>query len=181
MGSPALAAEADGELIARYLAGDETAAGELVRRHTAALARFLAAQGAPQEELEDLTQDAFFKAFRALGSFRGGASFRTWLLAIGGNALRDERRRWRRRQVVELTPEIRDPSGDPGEHADAGWTLQRLEEGIGRLARLQREVFLMRAQQGLEYTEIAAGLGISEGAARVHYHHAVKRLMAWIQ
>jgi len=49
-----------------------------------------------------------------------------------------------------------------------------------KLARLQREVFLMRAQQGLGYDEIAAGLGISEGAARVHYHHAVKRLKAWI-
>jgi RNA polymerase sigma-70 factor (ECF subfamily) len=56
-----------------------------------------------------------------------------------------------------------------------------LEEGIGKLARLQREVFMMRAQQGFEYAEIASGLGISEGAARVHYHHAVKRLMAWIQ
>ncbi len=181
MGYPALAAEADGELIARYLQGDETAASELVRRHAAALARYLAAQGSPPEELEDLTQEAFFKAFRALGTFRGGASFRTWLLAIGGNVLRDERRRWRRRQVVELTPEIRDASGDPAEHADAGWTLQRLEEGIWKLARLQREVFVMRAQQGLEYAEIAAGLGISEGAARVHYHHAVKRLRAWVQ
>ncbi len=181
MGLPALAAEADGDLIARYLAGDEAAAGELVRRHTAALARYIAAQGAPEEELEDLTQETFFKAFRALGSFRGGASFRTWLLAIGGNVLRDGRRKWKRRQVVALTPEIRDQSGDPGAHAEAGWVLQRLEEGIGKLARLQREVFLMRAQQGLEYAEIAAGLGISAGAARVHYHHAVKRLKSWIE
>ncbi|MGA2383454.1 MAG: RNA polymerase sigma factor [Gemmatimonadales bacterium] len=181
MGSPALAVQVDGELIALYLAGDEAAASELVGRHTAALARYLAAQGAPAEELEDLSQEAFFKAFRALASFRGGASFRTWLLAIGGNVLRDGRRRWRRRQVVELTPEIRDPSGDPAQHADAGWTLERLEEGIGKLARLQREVFMMRAQQGLEYEEISAALSISEGAARVHYHHAVKRLMAWIQ
>ncbi len=181
MGLPALAAETDGALIARYLAGDEAAASELVRRHAAPLARYLAAQGAPSEELEDLSQEAFFKAFRALQSFRGGATFRTWLLAIGGNVLRDGRRRWRRRQVVELTPDLRDPSGDPGQHVDAGWTLQRLEEGIGKLARLQREVFMLRSQQGLEYAEIAAGLGISEGAARVHYHHAVKRLMAWIQ
>jgi RNA polymerase sigma-70 factor (ECF subfamily) len=181
MGSPALAVAADGNLIARYLAGDEQAATELVRRHAPALARYIAAQGAPDEELEDLTQEAFFKAFRALAGYRGGSSFRTWLLAIGGNVLRDGRRRWRRRQLVELTPELRDPSGDPGSHAEAGWTAQRLEEGIGKLARLQREVFLMRAQVGLEYADIASGLGISEGAARVHYHHAVKRLKAWIQ
>jgi RNA polymerase sigma-70 factor (ECF subfamily) len=180
MGIPAVAVVPDGDLIARYLAGEEQAAAELVRRHATALARFIAAHGAPDDELEDLTQEAFFKAFRALASFRGGAAFRTWLLAIGGNVLKDRRRRWRRAQVVELTPELRDPSGDPGAQAEAGWTAERLQEGIGKLARLQREVFLMRAQQGLEYADIASGLGISEGAARVHYHHAVKRLKAWI-
>jgi len=41
---------------------------------------------------------------------------------------------------------------------------------------MQREVFLLRAQQGLEYEEIAAALATSPGAARVHYHHAVRRL-----
>jgi len=180
MGVPALSVTDDGDLIARYLAGEESAAAELVRRHATALARFIAAHGAPDEELEDLTQETLFKAFRALGTFRGGASFRTWLLAIGGNVLKDRRRRWRRNQVVALTPDIRDPSGDPGAQAEAGWTAERLQEGIAKLARLQREVFLMRAQQGLGYDEIAGGLGISEGAARVHYHHAVKRLKAWI-
>ena len=180
MGSPALAVPADGDLIARYLAGEERAATELVRRHATALARYIAAQGAPDEELEDLTQETLFKAFRALGTFRGGASFRTWLLAIGGNLLKDRGRQWRRSRVVELTPEIRDPSGDPAAHADAGWAAERLQEGIGKLARLQREVFLMRAQQGLGYDDISSGLGITEGAARVHYHHAVKRLKAWI-
>lgn len=180
MGAPALAVAADGDLIARYLAGDEHAATELVRRHATALARYLAAQGAPEGELDDLTQETFFKAFRALGTYRGGSSFRTWLLAIGGNVLKDRRRQWQRTRVVALTPELRDPSGDPAQHLDAGWAAERLMEGIGKLARLQREVFLMRAQQGLEYEEIASGLGITEGAARVHYHHAVKRLKAWI-
>lgn len=180
MGFPAQAVAPDGDLIALYLGGEEQAATELVRRHATALARYIAAQGAPPDELEDLTQETLFKAFRALGTFRGGASFRTWLLAIGGNVLKDRRRRWRKNHVVELTPEIRDPSGDPASHAEAGWAAERLEEGIGKLARLQREVFLMRAQQGLGYDDIASGLGITEGAARVHYHHAVKRLKALI-
>ena len=180
MGAPAPAVAPDGDLIARYLSGEEHAATELVRRHATALARFIAAHGAPDDELDDLTQETFFKAFRSLATFRGGASFRTWLLAIGGNVLKDRRRRWRGNQVVELSPDIRDPSGDPGQQAEAGWAAERLQEGIGKLARLQREVFLMRAQQGLGYDEISSGLGITEGAARVHYHHAVKRLKAWI-
>jgi len=176
MGAPATAVVTDGDLIARYLSGDELAAAELVRRHTAALARFLAVQGAPDDDLEDLVQDAFFKAFRGLGSFKGGARFRTWLLAIGGNVLKDRRRQWRKREVVELMPDVPDTSRDPAGEAEAGWTARKLEEEIGRLPRLQREVFLLRAQQGLDYGEIAAGLGVSEGSARVHFHHAVKRL-----
>jgi RNA polymerase sigma-70 factor (ECF subfamily) len=176
MGIPLVAVADDGELIARYQRGDERAAAELVRRHTSSLARFLAVQGAPDEELDDLVQDAFFRAFRSLEKFRGGSTFRTWLLAIGSNLLKDRRRQWRKRVVVELTPDVPDRAGGPAAEAEAGWTAERLAEGIGKLARLQREVFLLRAQQGLDYGEIARGLGISEGSARVHFHHAVKRL-----
>jgi RNA polymerase sigma-70 factor, ECF subfamily len=166
----------DGDLIARYLAGDEQAAAELVRRHTAPLARFLAIQGAPEAELEDLVQDAFFRAFRSLRGFRGGASFRTWLMSIGSNLLKDRRRQWMRRPTVELAPDLPDRSADPAGEMEAGWTAALLAQELGRLPRLQREVFLLRAQQGLEYRDIAGGLGISEGSARVHFHHAVKRL-----
>jgi len=180
MGVPATADVADSDLIARYLRGDEAAAAELVHRHTAALARHLAMQGAPEDELDDLVQEAFIKAFRALAGFRGGAAFRTWLLTIGGNVVKDHRRRWKRRQVVELKVEMADPGADPASDADAAWAIDRLREGLGRLARLQREVFLLRADQGLEYAEIAKVLDVSEGAARVHYHHAVKRLKAWM-
>jgi RNA polymerase sigma-70 factor (ECF subfamily) len=51
---------------------------------------------------------------------------------------------------------------------------------LQQLTRLQRDVFLLRAQQGCEYEEIAAALATTPGAARVHYHHAVKRLKEWI-
>jgi RNA polymerase sigma-70 factor (ECF subfamily) len=180
MGAAATAVPDDGDLIARYLAGEEQAAGELVRRHAGGLARFLAVQGAPDDELEDLVQEALFRAFRSLRSFRGGASFRTWLLTIGSNLLRDRRRQWRKRQVIELLPDVADPSASPEGEAEAAVLAGRLQEGLARLARLQREVFLLRAHQGLEYAEIASALDISEGAARVHYHHAVKRLKSWM-
>jgi RNA polymerase sigma-70 factor (ECF subfamily) len=181
MGALATAVVPDADLIAQFMKGDERAAAELVHRHTAALARFLAVQGAPDAELEDLVQDAFFKAFRGIASFRGVATFRTWLLTIGSNLLKDRQRQWMRRQVVELTPDVVDAAADPAGEADANWAAERLQEGMGSLARLQREVFLLRAQQGVEYPEIAAALDITEGAARVHYHHAVKRLKAWLK
>jgi RNA polymerase sigma-70 factor (ECF subfamily) len=65
---------------------------------------------------------------------------------------------------------------DPHGNLAASEAEERVREGLARLPRLQREVFLMRVQQGSGYEEIAAALGTTPGAARVHYHHAVKRL-----
>jgi RNA polymerase sigma-70 factor (ECF subfamily) len=152
-----------------------------VRRHARALARFLAAAGAPEADLDDLVQEAFIRAFRAIESFRRQCQFRTWLLAIGGNALKDLGRRTARRRVVALDERLQSREGDPHQRAEATETEERLRHGLARLPRMQREVFLLRAQQGLAYEEIAAALDTSPGAARVHYHHAVKRLKGWLQ
>ena len=65
---------------------------------------------------------------------------------------------------------------DPAADLAAVETEERIRHGIARLPRLQREVFLLRTQQGSDYVEIASALGTTPGAARVHYHHAVKRL-----
>lgn len=166
----------DATLIAAWQGGDEQAAAELVGRHARALARYLAGAGAPDAEVDDLVQETFIRAFRAVDRFRGQCQFRTWLLTIGGNVLRDYGRRAGRRKVMPLDDSVRDATGDPHEHAVATEAEARLATGLKSLPRLQREVFLLRAQQGLEYEEIAAALATTPGAARVHYHHAVKRL-----
>ena len=171
----------DATLIAAWQGGDEQAAAELVRRHARALARFLAGAGAAEADLEDLVQEAMIRAFRAVGRFRGQCQFRTWLLTIGGNVLKDHGRRAARHKVVPLDERLRARDGDPQERAEAGEAEARLAVGVNELPRLQREVFLLRAQQGLEYDEIAAALDTTAGAARVHYHHAVKRLKELLQ
>lgn len=178
---PVAAPLTDAALIAAWQGGDEPAAAELVRRHARALAGFLAGAGAPEADLDDLVQETFIRAFRAVGKFRGQCLFRTWLLTIGGNVLKDAGRRWARHKVVPLDEALRTPDGDPYEHAVAGEVEGRLTAGLAKLPRMQRDVFLLRAQQGLEYEEIAAALGTSAGAARVHYHHAVKRLKEYLQ
>src|SRR5256886_5005870 len=172
---------ADLVLIAAWQGGDEQAAAELVRRHARALARFLAAAGAPEADLDDLVQETFIRAFRAVARFRGQCQFRTWLLTIGGNVLKDAARRLQQVRVVPLDDELRSRDGDPHETAVAGEVEGRMREMLERLPHMQREVFLLRAQQGLEYEEIAAALGTSPGAARVHYHHAVRRLKESLQ
>lgn len=165
----------DQDLIERWRRGDQAAAAELVRRHGRAVAQFLSAAGAG-EELEDLVQEAFFRAFRKIDTFHGGASFRTWVMAIGSNALKDLRRREKRRiKAVSLMDDI--PHHEtPYEQLRTRELERRFREEMTKLPPLQRDVFLLRAQQGVSYDEIAAALGTTAGAARVHYHHAVQRL-----
>ena len=166
----------DAVLAASYRGGDERAATELVRRHGAAVGRFLYSSGAPPADLDDLVQDTFFRAFRALGTWRGDASMRSWLFTIAGNLLRDEFRKRKGRQMLSLEDRDLPDRADPFADLAAAEAEQRVREGLARLPRLQREVFLLRVQEGSEYTEIAAALGTTPGAARVHYHHAVKPL-----
>jgi RNA polymerase sigma-70 factor (ECF subfamily) len=78
--------------------------------------------------------------------------------------------------VISLEDRDLPDRADPDAELAAGELEERLRAELGRLPRLQREVFLLRAQEGTSYEEIAAALATTPGAARVHYHHAVKRL-----
>ena len=169
-------APTDAELISAWKAGDDAAATELVKRHAQAVARYLSAAGG-RDDVDDLVQEAFFRAFRRLEGFRGTASFRTWVMTIGSNALKDQRRHESRRPVLALeNHDIVDETANPHATTVVRDLEGRLQREIEDLPAMQRDVFLLRAQQGTEYEEIAAVLGTSAGAARVHYHHAVKRL-----
>jgi RNA polymerase sigma-70 factor (ECF subfamily) len=126
--------------------------------------------------VDDLIQDTFFKAFRALDGWRGDGSFRGWLFRIAGNLLKDRFRQNKGRIFLELDEHDISGTSDPAGELAADETGRVLQAGLLKLPRLQREVFLLRVQQGMEYTEIATTLGSTPGAARVHYHHAVKRL-----
>ncbi|MBA3319807.1 MAG: RNA polymerase sigma factor [Gemmatimonadales bacterium] len=173
---PVLESPSDHALAAAYRSGDERAAAELVRRHAPAVGRFLYSSGASPDEIDDLVQEALFRAFRRLDSWRGEAAFRSWLFAIASNVLKDEYRRRKGRQMVSLDDRDLPDRADPDADLAATETGERLRRGIASLPRLQREVFLLRSQQGTGYVEIAAALRTTPGAARVHYHHAVKRL-----
>src|SRR2546422_6898628 len=166
----------DAALILAWQSGDEQAAAELVGRHARPLARFLAGAGAPDADADDLVQETFIRAFRSVDRFRGQCQFRTWLLTIGGNVLKDFGRRAARRKVMPLDESVRDVTGSPHDHAEASGAEEMLIAGLQKMRRVERGVFARRAQQGLGYEEIAAALATTPGAARVHYHHAVRRL-----
>jgi RNA polymerase sigma-70 factor (ECF subfamily) len=97
---PSEAEATDAELVARARDGDHAAFGELVDRHRAAVYRAALAALGSHADADDVAQDAFVSAFTRLRSFRGDASFKTWLLTITWNQALNRRRRlsrlWRR-------------------------------------------------------------------------------------
>jgi RNA polymerase sigma-70 factor (ECF subfamily) len=172
--------QSDLALIARWRRGDQRAATELVARHAQALARFASSFGA-NDEVDDLVQDTFVRAFQSLDGFRGESSFRTWLFTIERRLLLDRRRAEKRRPSRVQVQE-----GDAATEYDAldsmvaGEAASRVREAMKHLSPTQREVFTLRVAQGLSYREIAELVGTTEGAARVHYHNAMRAVKEFI-
>jgi len=172
--SPSELAPDDAALIARWRGGDERAATALVECHAQAIARFVASLG-ERDEVEEIVQDTFVRAFGSLDSFRGESTFRTWLLTIARNLLRDRQRgRKRAKLQVEIRDDVLVSSSDALERTVAAETEQRMRDAVETLSPMQRAIFTLRVTEGLSYKEIAIAVGSTEGAARVHYHNAMR-------
>jgi RNA polymerase sigma-70 factor (ECF subfamily) len=170
----------DLDLIAQWKAGDERAATLLVQRHAPALARFAASSG-ERNEIDELVQDTFVRAFNSLDGFRGDSSFRTWLFTIERRLLLDRRRaEKRRRDRSEIQEDDAATEYDALDSVVADETQARMQRVVERLSPTQREVFTLRVAEGLSYKEIAESVGTTEGAARVHYHNAMRAVKEFL-
>jgi RNA polymerase sigma-70 factor (ECF subfamily) len=171
----------DRALIERWKAGDERAATSIVERHAPALARYAVRLGMA-DDADELVQDTFIRAFGGLEGFRADSSLRTWLFTIQRRLVIDRRRASARRG--------KDVDVDDDDYATTGYnaldslvadeTSQRIAQAMQALTRMQREVFTLRVQEGRSYKEIAEILGSSEGAARVHYHNAMRAVKEFL-
>ncbi|HZK78197.1 MAG TPA: RNA polymerase sigma factor [Gemmatimonadaceae bacterium] len=172
--------ESDRELIARWRAGDSRAATSLVSRHADALARFAVSAG-ERDEIEELVQDTFVRAFGSLDAFRGESSLRTWLFTIERRLMLDRRRTERRqRAMVTIEPSDATTDYDALDGLLADEAESRVRKAVTSLSPTQHEVFLLRVEQGLSYKEIADVVGTTEGAARVHYHNAMRAVKEFL-
>lgn len=175
-------AERDKALVARWTGGDQRAATELVELHAPAVSRFVASLG-PSSDPAELVQDTFVRAFSALDRWRADASLRSWLFTIARRLVLDQRRAGRRERAhvpiddaaAELVSADDVLGGVVADESEA-----RVRQAVGRLSPTQREVFLLRVVEGLSYREIAGVAGTTEGAARVHYHNAMKAVKEFL-
>jgi len=170
----------DFDLVVRWKGGDQRAATLLVGRHADAVARFVASLGA-RDDVEEVVQDTFVRAFGSLDGFRGDSAFRTWLFTIARRLILDRRRAVRRRgEQVEVKESDARTDFDALDAVVADETERRMQAALVRLTPTQREVFTLRVAEGMSYREIAGVAGTTEGAARVHYHNAMRAIKEFL-
>ena len=172
----------DRDLLQRGREGDPAAFQSLLRPHLPALLGLARRCCSDPHWAEDLVQEALLRAFRALPSFRGEASLRTWLFRILVR-LAGEPERWRRgTPAVPLEVDVPDTLPDAAVHGAMTRELQaRLAEAMERLTNLQRTALHLRASEGLDYRAIATVLGITDVAARMHVLAARRKVMERLQ
>ncbi len=175
--------EQDRGLVERACAGDLEAFGTLVERHQPAVVGFLMTVCRDVDLAEDCAQQAFIKAFRAIGSFQRQSSFRTWVSRI---ALNEARAHWRWRKLRNWLPiggssedgiseeTLRSKTASQDELAALEKKME-LERAMASLGRREREIAAMRLE-GYQLGEIAQVLGISEGTVKSTLFEATRKM-----
>jgi RNA polymerase sigma-70 factor, ECF subfamily len=162
----------DAELIELARNGDRAAFGDLVERYQHVVFRAAIAALRSREDAEEVTQEAMVSAFQKLDSFRGDASFKTWLLTITWNRAMDRRRRaasWFRRFVIRDREDgFELPSGQPSHEATliAEETRREVRRLLGTLPAKYKEALLLSASGDHTFEEIGQLLRIPTGTAK---------------
>jgi len=171
-------AEAD-ELVKRAILGDTDAFAALFRLTLPSVYRYLYGRCGDASLAEDLAQDSFMRALRAIEkSFQGKSNdFLAWMIRIARNRFLDHvksgRVRWE--VVVDETP-ITLATGNPETEALALVEGADLRKALSRLTEEQQEIVLMRFFQGLAISEVAGATGRTEGAVKALQFRALRAL-----
>ena len=172
----------DHTLIEASLNGQPGAFDVIVRRHQRQVYQLCYRFVGNHEEASDLAQDAFIRAYRGLGGFKGNAALTTWLYRIAVNLCLN---RVKRRTLEPVALESRDHEDHRIERADARLLRQEraaeVRAAIARLAPKQRAALILRAYHDLPHEQIAAILGSSVGAVKANFFHALGNLKKLLQ
>jgi RNA polymerase sigma-70 factor, ECF subfamily len=165
----------DQALIAAVLAGRTDAFDEIVLRYERAVYNLAVRTLRDSTEAQDATQEAFFRAYRALGSFRPGAKFSTWIFTICYRLCCDRLAKRKRFSGDEL-PDRADPSAGPAALAEQHDEARRLRAAIDALPEKYRAVVTLYHLQGRQYDEIASVLNLPLGTVKTHLFRAKEQL-----
>ncbi len=182
-----LAAEdrSDSEIAGRIAGGDVEALRQLMRRHNETLFRTARSILKDDAEAEDAVQDAYLRAYHAIGDFRGESSLSTWLVRIAANeALGRLRKSKRRAEIIVLHDDadatgmtdhrndIADAAEQPDAAASRAEVRKLIEAKIDKLPDAFRTVFVLRAVEEMTVEETADCLGLPAATVRTRFFRA---------
>ena len=173
----------DSFLIARSRNGDRSAFDQLIRRYERRIYNLAYRLCGNPDDAADVAADAFVRVYNSLASFRGDASFLTWIYRITTNIYLDARKRKRARPQVSLdelielddsavSRQYEDPAPAPQAVAEAKERAQVLQQAIGKLPDYQRLMVVMYHVQGKSYEEIAEAAGLPIGTVKSRLNRA---------
>ncbi|HET8676451.1 MAG TPA: sigma-70 family RNA polymerase sigma factor [Blastocatellia bacterium] len=170
----------ENELIRLAQSGDGEAFCQLARRYERRIFSLALHYCRSAHDAEDLSQEAWLKAYRSLRSFRGEASFYTWVRQITINTFLNYKRR-----TKMLDKEVIPTDAEGLEHPHARSVeeslndkilVEKVMQALGELTSQQRLIFLLKHREGMTYDEIAASLGCSAGTVKKSLFRAVLKL-----
>jgi RNA polymerase sigma factor (sigma-70 family) len=181
----------DSVLIKRALQGDQNAFGRLKEKYYEAIYSLIYRMVHEKDEVEDLTQEAFIKAFMSLSSFNDEFAFSTWLYKIATNNCIDHIRRKKLQtfsidQPIEsresdFTFELPDSTYEPDREMIARQRRKLIEEAINSLPPKYRQVIILRHQEEREYQDIAELLNLPLGTVKAHIFRAREMLNKYLR
>jgi RNA polymerase sigma factor RpoE len=183
--------EADTMLVKRAQGGDLVAYDELVRRYQERIYATLYHMTSNHEDASDLAQEAFIKAYRVLGSFKGDSSFFTWVYRIAVNrTINFLKQRKKRVQMslndldlnAEHNPDLVALISEktPRRDLNLAELQEKLNEAMQKLSEVQRLVVTLHDVQGLSHDEISKIMDCNTGTVRSRLFYARQQLQAYL-
>lgn len=169
--------DTDQKLIDRCREGDMEAFGVLWQQHRSAVFRSVMGVVGNAQDAEDITQEAFLRAFRGLRSFRGESQLRTWLIRIGVHLAIDHVKRRKAHPEVSLDWDVGTQSDiDPHATLERNELRETVRKAIDALPAHHRTVVVLRDIEGMDYSEMAKILDCSVGSVKLRLFRA-RRLL----
>lgn len=161
-------------LLSRARSGDSAAFGELVERYRDNVYRLAYRMCGNAHDADEVAQEAFVAAWRALPNFRGDAKFSTWLYRLTTNAAIDLMRREKRHCTAseEDVPELADTSDAPQQQLERTEQRRAVQNALADIGEEYRQVLLLRYMQELDYGEIADALALPVGTVKSRINRA---------
>jgi RNA polymerase sigma-70 factor, ECF subfamily len=177
----------DDDLLRRSVAGDRLALDELFRRYRQPAYRVAFRLLGNEADALDAVQDGFVKALSHLSGFQGRSSFKTWLLRVVSNAALDLGRQRGRRETLSLDAPGIDPfdahfltPDEAGRGLEIADLRDILSQALHTLSAAQRQTFVLYADAGLSYREVAEAMNTSIGTVMSRLYYARQKLRAFL-